>query len=62
MLNFPNGVFSEEYDIVKGTFTAEDLREKARRMKRKGWKHVSGPSAHVKRENTVLKRYTNRTL
>ena len=34
LLNLPNGVFSEEYDIVEGTFTAEDLREKARRMKR----------------------------
>ena len=34
LLNLPNGVFSEDADIVKGTFTAEDLREKARRMKR----------------------------
>jgi hypothetical protein len=34
LLNLPNGVFSEDDDIVRGASTAEDLRENARRLKR----------------------------
>ena len=51
LVNLPNVVLLDDDDVVKGTFTAEDLRERARRMKREEQEaQKRAKRAHKKRE------------
>ncbi|KAH9993999.1 hypothetical protein BJV77DRAFT_961647 [Russula vinacea] len=51
LVNLPNVVLLDDDDTVKGTFTAEDLRERARRMKREEQEaQKRAKRAHKKRE------------